>query len=139
MQNTPAGTAYFNSLTFKFTTMTKKFTTLQLFSVVDGRISTTMDDVYDVLNHVCDTSLQTARLPLAMDYLEEKNPKWFLELQIVLKEHEMILNSTDFQKHIAFINVEGNNRIYDIPQLKDEFDTSDFGEYMMGNSLLLNK
>lgn len=34
--------------------MTKQFTLLQLFPVVDGRLASTMDDVYDVLNHVCD-------------------------------------------------------------------------------------
>ena len=57
--------------------MTKKFTLLQLFSLVDGRLSTSMEDVYDMLNHIIDDNLMTHHLPVAMNYLEEKNPKWF--------------------------------------------------------------
>jgi len=36
--------------------------------------------------------------------------------------------------------MENNRNIdFDVTQLKDEFDTSDLSEYMLDNSLLLNR
>lgn len=122
--------------------MKKQFTSEQLFSLVDGRLSTGIEDVYDMLNHVCDTSLMTHHLPVAFDYLKLKNPEWFKEVK---KDLDVIgdrtLGSTKMRdKFEPFIKcVKENNKTYDIPQLKDEFDTSDFGEFMVKNSLLIKK
>lgn len=115
--------------------MTKKFTLLQLFALVDGRLSTTMEDVYDMLNHVCDTELMTHHLPVAMNYLKEKNPQWFKLVEQRLLFIQSILVSNTFETVIGAIK-DNYNEEYDIPQLKDEFDTSDFGKYMGDNSLL---
>lgn len=123
--------------------MTKNFNLMQLFSIVDGRLSNSgMDAVYDVLNHITDDNLMTHHLPVAMDYLKDKNPTWFTEIKksigaiIVLcpiKER----NHEQFEWLMGYITK--NNPEYQIPQLKDEFDTSDFGSFMVDNSLLLKK
>lgn len=118
--------------------MTKKFTTLQLFSLVDGRLSTSMDDVYDMLNHITGEELMTHHLPVAMKYLKEKNPKWFQQATDRLFALKARLNSNTFETLIGAIK-DKHNETYDIPQLKDEMDASDFGGYMIENSLLLNK
>ena len=129
--------------------MTKKFTTLQLFSLIDGRLSTSIDNVYDMLNHICDTSLMTHHLPVAMNYIREKNPKWFQEQKQRLETIGRtfytpiignIFNIKDipFKDFIDCIKTKYNEDV-EIPQLKDEFDTSDFGNYMVDNSLLLKK
>lgn len=115
--------------------MKKKFTLLQLFSLVDGRLSTKMDDVYDMLNHICDTDLFTHHLPVAMSYLKEKNPKWFQEVEQRLTVIKARLQSNTFETVIGYIKDNANDE-YDIPQLKDEFNTSDFSKYMIDNSLL---
>lgn len=115
--------------------MTKQFTLLQLFSLVDGRLSTSMDDVYEMLNHICDSDLMTHHLPVAMKYVKEKNPKWFQDGQAYVQEMG-ITKETPFEVCLAKMKLD--NPTYDIPQLKDEFDTSDFGTYMVDNSLLLN-
>lgn len=115
--------------------MTKKFTLLQLFSVVDGRLATTIDDVYDILNHVCDDELLTHHLPTAMNYIKEKNPKWFQEQSQRLNTIRARLGSNTFETVIGAIKDKYNEEV-DIPQLKDEFDTSDFDNYMIDNSLL---
>lgn len=117
-------------------TMTKKFTLLQLFSLVDGRLSTNMGDVYDMLNHICDESLMTHHLPVAMSYLKEKHPKWFGQVEQRIDAIKISLVSNTFETIIGTIKDKYNDE-YDIPQLKDEFDTSDFGNYMIENSLLL--
>lgn len=119
--------------------MTKQFNLLQLFSLVDGRLSTTMDDVYLMLNHICDDeSLMTHHLPVAMNYIKEKNPKWFKEVEQRLNAIKARSVSNTFETIIGFIK-DNVNDTYDIPQLKDEFDTSDFGSFMVDNSLLLKR
>lgn len=119
--------------------MTKQFNLLQLFSLVDGRLSTTMDDVYSMLNHICDEeSLMTHHLPVAMNYIKEKNPKWFRVIDQRLTTIKARCQSNTFETVIGYIK-DNVNDTYDIPQLKDEFDTSDFGSFMVDNSLLLKR
>jgi len=115
--------------------MKKNFTFLQLFSLIDGRLSNTIDDVYDILNHVCDTELMTHHLPTAFKYIKLKNPKWFQEQTQRLNTIKAHINSNTFETIIGAIK-DKYDEIVEIPQLKDEFDTSDFGDYMVDNSLL---
>jgi hypothetical protein len=117
--------------------MQKAFTKMYLFSIVDGRLSLDgMDSVYDILNHVCDTKLITPHLPVAFDYLKLKNPNWFVEEKNLLQTIKDKIGN-DF--NILMNYIKANNFEVKIPQLKDEFDTSDFGNYMINNSLLLKK
>jgi hypothetical protein len=118
--------------------MIKQFTTLQLFSIIDGRLSTTIDDVYDILNHVCNDELMTHHLPVAMDYLRYKNPKWFVKERARIEAIKARLNSNTFETVIGAIKDKYNETV-DVSQLKDEFNTEDFGEYMVTNSLLIKK
>lgn len=122
--------------------MTKQFSLLQLFNIVDGRLSTSMDDVYNILNHVCDTSLMTHHLPVAVDYLMETLPIWVLEIKGKLDDIIRLYcpikekNKEQFLWLMEYFKVEGNNTTHNIPQLKDEFNTDGFTEYMIKNSLL---
>ena len=118
--------------------MTKQFTLLQLFLIVDGRLSTFMEDVYMILNHICNDDLMMHHIPVAVDYLKEKNPDWYKQVKDSLMELTSIIGNNNFEEMIATIK-GGSNVIYDIPQLKDEFDTSDFIPFMLNNSLLLKK
>lgn len=116
--------------------MTKKFTMLQLFSILDGRLSTEIGDVYEMLNHITGDSLMTHHLPVAMDYLKEVNPKWFQELKAELEGIKKLCGN-DFQTCMNVIK-ESYNTEHEIPQLSDE-EKSGFGKYMIDNSLLLKK
>lgn len=123
--------------------MKKQFTLLQLFSLIDGRLFTSIGEIYDMLNYICDDNLMTHHLPVAMNYLKEKNPQWLqdgknqldaIEALCPIKERtqEQFLWLMDYLK-------PKDNPAYEVPQLKEEFDTSNFGEYMVDNSLLLKK
>lgn len=114
--------------------MTKKFTNLQLFSITDGRLSTDIGDVYDILNHICDDNLMTHHLPVALKYIKEKKPKW-LEDQRADNISLGLKKEMNFPDCLLILN--NNIKEVAVPQLKDEFDTSDFGDYMVENSLLL--
>ena len=44
------------------------------FSLLDGRLSTNIGDVYEMLNFIFDDNFFTHQLPRAMDKLKEVNP-----------------------------------------------------------------
>jgi len=123
--------------------MTKQFSLLQLFSLLDGRLSTDIGDVYEMLNHICDDSLMTHHLPIAGNYLKEKNPKWLSEVKEKLSTIQALCpikeRTPDQFKWLMRYFQTKDNPTYAVPQLKDEFDTSDFIDYMLDNSLLLKK
>lgn len=67
---------------------TKKYTLLQLFSIVDGRLSTAgMESVYDILEHVCNMpGIMTHHLPVANRYVKLHPGPWYTVAQKSLKE-----------------------------------------------------
>lgn len=117
--------------------MKKKFTLIQLFSVVDGRLATEIGDVYEVLNHVCDDNLMTHHLPVASDYVNAKNPEWLQEVKTVIEYIIKVAGSNEFEDLLPLL--KESKKEWDVPQLKDDFDTSDFVDYMVENSLLLKR
>ena len=114
--------------------MTKRFMLIQLFSIVDGRLSQTIDDVYDILNHVFNTDFMTHHLPVAYKYLKENKPEWFITIENDLKVLG-ISKELEFNKCLTIL--KANNIKYDIPQFK--FNQAEFGQYMAENSLLFKK
>ncbi len=115
--------------------MTKKFTTLQLFSLVDGRMSTNIDDIYDMLNHIFGDSFMTHQLPVIFDYLKRLNPQWFADLKKDLANIKAQYGN-DFDTLITVITQ--NNAIHDIPTLTDP-EKAGLGEFFSENSLLSGK
>lgn len=98
--------------------MTRQFTLLQLFNVVDGRITTSIEDVYDVIHHVFDDKhIPTTGLGLMNDSLHRKNPQWLQECKKRINEMG-IKKDTPIGVILAKIKVD--NPTYNIPQLKDE-------------------
>jgi hypothetical protein len=116
-------------------TKIKKFTTLQLFSLADGRMSTNMDDIYDMLNHIYNEDFMTHQLPVVFGYLKQENPQWFKdlkeEIKVVKDEY-----GNDFQTLIDVIKM--NNKEHDIPQFADA-EKAGLLDYFADNSLLGGK
>jgi hypothetical protein len=118
--------------------MQKKFTLLQLFQIVDGRMTTNIGDIYDILNHVCDTTLYTHHLPVARDFIVKKKPTWYTVVKNTL-DTIGATKETPFSECMDILNRE-NTEIF-IPQLRSEFPDfdTDFQSFMIQNSLILNK
>jgi|ERR1051325_1267011 predicted GH43/DUF377 family glycosyl hydrolase len=116
----------------------KTFTLLQLFSIVDGRLSTTMDDVYDILNTAFDTQFMTHHLPTAMDYLKLHKPDWFLKAEFKLFEIRSEIGTDEFTVLIDEICRNYTKTEYEVDKLPDEV-LKGFGSYLLENSLLLKK
>jgi hypothetical protein len=70
----------------------------EAFSLLDGRLSTKMETVYDMLNYIFDTSFMTHELPEAIEKLKELNPEWFRIAVSVIDEIKVTEETNDFEK-----------------------------------------
>lgn len=106
---------------------TKQFTTMQLFSIADNncRLSTSIEDVYLMLNHIFDTSLYTRELPRAVDKLREINPDWY---EVIRQKVSRLTFGLSFEDAIKVI--EQNNETHTIPQLSKE-QIADFKKMLL--------
>lgn len=114
--------------------MTKQFTLLQLFSLVDGRL-TTMDDVYNALEHICNMpGIMTHHLPTAWSYVKnQEKPQWIGEVTNKLEAVRKAAGTDEFEPLVTYIE-KYDNPTFDIPQITNMVA---FGQYMGDNSLLL--
>ena len=66
------------------------------FSILDGRLSTEIGDVYEMLNYIFDANFFTHQLPSAMRTLQEKNPEWFQNGVNIINDIKRTNNTNDF-------------------------------------------
>ena len=74
------------------------------FSLLDGRLSTEIGDVYEMLNYIFDDNLMTNQLPTAIRKLKELNPKWFSDAVDVLNDVKRTNNTDDFVELMNLID-----------------------------------
>lgn len=74
------------------------------FSILDGRLSTEIGDVYEMLNYIFDANFMTHQLPTAMRKLQEINPKWFSDGVSVIDEIKEIEKTDDFSHLMEVID-----------------------------------
>lgn len=111
-----------------------KFTVKQLFSVTDGRLSTEIGDVYEILNAATGEQLMTHHLPVAMKYLEEVKPDWYVKACEQLTDIKQKVGD-DFQNLMTYIDKVYFANYHDVTEMTTE-QKKGFGEYMVENSLL---
>ena len=74
------------------------------FSILDGRLSTEIGDVYEMLSYIFDTELYTHQLPTAMDVLQDKNPEWFQNGVNIINDIKRTNNTNDFEVLMELID-----------------------------------
>ena len=74
------------------------------FSLLDGRLSTDIGDVYEMLNYVFSDNLMTHQLPTGMKKIKEINPKWFADGVNVLNKIKDAYQTDNFKELIEIIN-----------------------------------
>lgn len=94
------------------------------FSLLDGRLSTEIGDVYEMLNYIFDDNLMTHQLPTAMRKLKELNPKWFSDGISVIDEIKAIEQTDDFAHLMKTIDFGYSN--FEIELGKLDFKTPFF-------------
>lgn len=115
--------------------MKKKFTVKQLFSVTDGRLSTEIGDVYDILNTFTGESLMTHQLPPAMDYLKLVGPDWYARACEQLAEIKEKAGTNDFITLMDYIDKFYSHSYHEVVEMTTS-QKINFPEYMIKNSLL---
>lgn len=73
------------------------------FSILDGRLSTNIDDVYEMLNYIFSDSLFTHQLPTAMKAIREVNPDWYLHGVALLDGIKEDAGTNDFNEIMQVI------------------------------------
>lgn len=76
----------------------------QAFNLLDGRLSTEMKDVYEMLNFIYSTSFFTHQLPTAIKDLRNQNPKWFSDGVELINEIQFVEQTDDFDKLMEVID-----------------------------------
>ena len=111
-----------------------KYTFKQVFSIVDGRLSTDMGDVYRMLNEVTGESLMTHHLPTAMSYIEKVQPDWYVNASDKLNKIKEVVGD-DFDDLMEYIDEMCFADYVEITEMTEK-QLKGFGKHMVDNSLL---
>lgn len=84
--------------------MIMEVTLKQAFSILDGRLSTKIEDVYEMMNYIFDEKFMTHQLPSAMNELKKQNPKWFQNANSILNDVKRTNNTEDFEELMQLID-----------------------------------
>jgi hypothetical protein len=79
------------------------------FSLLDGRLSTNMTDVQEMLSYIFDRSLATHQLSSALHHLRYDNPKWFSDAVDIVDEIKIMEESNDFDHLMKVIDLGYSN------------------------------
>lgn len=74
------------------------------FTIIDGRLSTEMRDVYEMLNYIFDTSLFTHQLPAAMRKIRSLNPDFYRDGRAMIEKIKKEHNTNDFEMLMKVID-----------------------------------
>lgn len=74
------------------------------FSILDGRLSTDVGNVYKMLNHIFDAKLMTHQLPVAMKELKRINPEWFKNGVGIINDIKRSNNTDNFEELMKLID-----------------------------------
>lgn len=74
------------------------------FSLLDGRLSTEIGDVYKMLNYVFSENFMTHQLPPAMIKLKEVNPEWFADGKKLIEDIKTKHQTNDFNDLMKIID-----------------------------------
>ena len=74
------------------------------FSILDGRMSTNIDDIYEMLGFIFSQDLYTHQLPTSFDKLKAANPGWFANAKKLLDDIKSVAGTNDFKELMAIID-----------------------------------
>ena len=94
-----------------------EFTLKQMFSIVDGRLSTGMDDVYKILSIAAGETLMTTALPIVMTVIARKQPKWYIDALNDLDAIKVKIGN-DFDAIMKHLDTVNNT--YEVSALNDK-------------------
>lgn len=116
-----------------------KFTVKQVFSLTDGRLSTEMGDIYDMLDFLatgsCSGTYMTHHLPTLYQFLKELNPDWFSRAVEQLNQIKKDAGTDDFETLMNYIDKFHGQSYVELVEYTDQ-QKADMNAYLGENSLL---
>lgn len=94
----------------------------KVFSIIDGRLSTEIGDVYEMLNFIYNCNLMTHQIPTAMRTLTKENPKWFSDIHDFISEIKYKHNINDFAELMSIIDSDYRDIEFDLGNLSIKID-----------------
>lgn len=90
------------------------------FSLLDGRLSTEIGDVYEMLNYIFDENFMTHQLPTAMRKLIDVNPDWFSGGKSIIDGIKKANETNDFAELMKIIDEKFPNLEIELGKIKSD-------------------
>ena len=81
----------------------------QLFSIVDGRLSTSISDIQSIFGVYCGRSVFTHELPELIDEVESVKPDWYMQAKWVVEYVKWRKHTDDFVKLMDILDKDFSN------------------------------
>ena len=94
------------------------FTLKQLFSIVDGRLSTSISDIQVILGVYCGRSVFTHELPELIDEIESAKPDWYMQAKGLIDYIKWRNYTDDFVKLMDILDSDYSNVFIKVEPIK---------------------
>lgn len=89
----------------------------QIFSIVDGRLSTEMADVYKMLDFVFNKTHLTHQLPQSLEKLRQARPVWYVDAENKINEIKARNITSDFKEIMKIIDTSFKDVYFNITKI----------------------
>ena len=90
----------------------------QLFSIVDGRLSTSISDIQSIFGVYCGRSVFTHELPELIDEVESAKPDWYMQAKGIIEYVKWRKHTDDFVKLMDILDSDYSNVFIKVEQIK---------------------
>ena len=80
-----------------------------LFSIVDGRLSTSISDIQSIFGVYCGRSVFTHELPELIDEVESAKPDWYMQAKALIDYIKWMNYTDDFVKLMDILDKDFSN------------------------------
>lgn len=113
--NTPINKEVVSTATAKNSAL---FPIKQLFSIVDGRLSTSISDIQSIFCVYCGRSVFTHELPELVDEVESARPDWYMQAKGLVEYIKWRKHTEDFVKLMDILDSDYSNVFVKVEPIK---------------------
>ena len=103
---------------FKCTERYKYFPLKHLFSIVDGRLSTSISDIQSIFGVYCGRSVFTHELPDLIDEVKSAKPDWYMQAKGLVDYIKWRHHTDDFVKLMDMLDKDYSNVFVKVEPIK---------------------
>ena len=103
---------------FKCTEIYKYFSIKQIFSIVDGRLSTSISDIQEILGVYCGRIVFTHDIPELIDEVKSAKPDWYMQSKGLIDYIKWRNYTDDFVKLMAILDSDYSNVFIKVEHIK---------------------